>query len=116
MTRDGVISIWFGRTEPDDSAIDAFYESRGISAEILGSGKDENCFNTQGRDIEDIIGLMPFSSSLADDVIAAARHKGIDAPRWISILYDYAHDPATLGPDVADEPIFIGVFDYSARE
>lgn len=116
MRRDGVLSIWFARTEPDPGAVDAFYESRGIGADILGNGKDENCFNTQGRDIGDLIGLMPFSSSFADDVVAVARRKGIDAPRWISILYDFAHDPSTLAPDFSSGSIFIGVFDYSTPE
>ena len=63
MTRDGVLSLWFGTMEPDELAIDAFYESRGIDAEILGNGKDENLVNTQGA--------------------GHRRHHRVDAPRVV---------------------------------
>ncbi len=116
MIKNGVLSIWLGRAEPDGEAIDAFYESRGIGADVLGNGKDENCVNTRGRDIEDVIAQLPFSSSFAEDVVALARRKGIDAPRWISVLYDYAHVPTHVDRSSPDDPIFIGVFDYSPDE
>ncbi len=116
MKREGVLSIWLGTAQPDIDAIDIFYESHGIGPDVLGDGKDENCFNSEGRDIEDIIQLVPFSSSFAGDVVAAARQLRLDVPAWISILYDYAHNPANLDREVPNEPTFLGVFDYSAQD
>jgi hypothetical protein len=113
LKRAGAVSIWLGAARPDVDAIDAFYDSRGIDAEVLGDGKDENYFNSGAEDIEDLVGLMPFSSSFADDVVAAARRAGLDTPGWICLLYDYAHDPSAAVQDLPGDPAFIGVFEYA---
>lgn len=116
MTKDGVLSIWLGTSVPTPEAIDAFYASQGIDEEVLADGKDENVFNERGLELEEVLLTMSFASSTIDAIVAAARRRRVEVPRWVSILHDYAHEPPRSRAASPGDPVFVGVFDDLMEE
>ena len=47
--------------------------------------------------------------------LAAAKAKGIEKARWVTVQYDFDYDPTKILRKIADDPIFIGSSPYSAE-
>jgi hypothetical protein len=109
----GVVSAWLGLKERSEgSDVDTLQDLCGVGYYRL-SDQESSAFNDELVDLSLLLSNLSYSSSYADDVIAAAQAKAIDKARRIVVQYDFAYDPAVVTREVADDPVFLGVFSYS---
>jgi hypothetical protein len=112
--RDGAASIWVGLSEvPDESGeIDVLQDLCGVGFYDLDR-QASNCRGSKLVPLAELMSELSYAPSFMDAALKAAVSAGLDKARWIIVQYDFAYDPARVKRQVADDPVFLGVFDYS---
>ena len=59
---------------------------------------------------------LSYSRSFLEPVLAEAKARGIELVRWAIVQYDFAYDPQRVKRSIEKEPVFLGVFAYSADD
>lgn len=110
-----VISVWLGLTECEGLRdADTLQDLCGVGYYSLDQ-QEGYSFDFALVDLPRLLERMSYSSSYAGEVIAAAKSKGIQSARFITIQFDFAYDPAGVTRKIRDDPVFIGVFPYSKK-
>jgi hypothetical protein len=113
LEKKGLVSVWLGMKDRSaERDIDTLQDLCGVGYYRL-SDQESNSFNYEFTDIPLLLADLSYSSSYAEEVIKAAKAKGIEKARRIIVQYDFAYDPAVVTRTIEDDPIFIGVFPYS---
>lgn len=108
----GVISVWLGlKDRRNERDVDTLQDLCGVGYYQL-SDQESNTFEYELVSLSRLLVDLSYSKSFIDDVILAARAKGIEQARRIVIQYDFAYDPAAVARAVDGDPVFLGVFDY----
>jgi hypothetical protein len=110
---EGFVSIWVGMTDDseDPEDLDVLQDLCGVGYYNLDL-QESNSFDFKPTDLRTLLSEMSFSDSFIDTAIKAASQKGIDIARWIILQYDFKYDPAQVKRKAADDPIFLGAFEY----
>jgi len=111
----GVLSVWFDREQLNqaDTELDTLQDLCGVGYYDL----DNQESNYGDHDLVDparLLAPLSYSQTFSDSVIAAAKTMGIEKARGVIVQYDFAYNPAVVKRPIAAEPVFIGVFPYSA--
>ncbi|BCL99361.1 hypothetical protein ACNRBS_04365 [Ralstonia pseudosolanacearum] len=113
--RKGVVSVWLGlKDRGEESDVDTLQDLCGVGYYRL-SDQESNSFNYELTDLSNLLSDLSYSSSYADEVMAAAQEKAINKARRIIVQYDFAYDPAIVTREIDEDPIFLGVFFYSVK-
>lgn len=113
--KEGVVSVWVSLQDHSaDKDIDTLQDLCGVGYYKL-SDQESNVFDYELVDLSHLLADLSYSASYADDVISAARKKGIEKARRILVQYDFQYDPEKVTRSIADDPVFIGVFKYSDK-
>ncbi|MGN4222115.1 hypothetical protein ACS0Y6_19680, partial [Burkholderia gladioli] len=75
--------------------------------------QENNHFDFQMSDIGDLLADLSYADSYRDAVLAAAAARGITQARSVLVQYDFAYDPKVVTRKIDEDPLFLGVFDYS---
>ncbi|AJX00802.1 MULTISPECIES: hypothetical protein [Burkholderia] len=109
----GVLSVWLGmRDRSGDTDIDTLQDLCGVGYYRL-SDQENNHFDFQMSDIGDLLADLSYADSYRDAVLAAAAARGITQARSVLVQYDFAYDPKVVTRKIDEDPLFLGVFDYS---
>ncbi|MBC3919098.1 immunity 22 family protein [Undibacterium sp. CY18W] len=109
----GVVSVWVGlRSDEGDADADVLQDFCGVGYYDLDA-QESNSFNFELVNLEKLFNGISYSSSFKNNVLSTAYRKGIHLARWIVVQYEFGYDPAKVSRPIADDPIFIGYFDYS---
>ncbi|MNR32861.1 hypothetical protein D3C85_1504850 [compost metagenome] len=111
--RQGVLSVWLSLEDRrGEERIDTLQDLCGVGYYRL-SDQESNSLDHELVDVERLLLPLSYSSSFSKDVISTARMKGVGAARRIVVQYDFAYDPKKITRAIAEDPVFIGVFNYS---
>ncbi len=66
--------------------------------------------------VADILGELSYSGSFLEAALQATADKKVKQAYWALAQYDFAYDPRRVRGTVADEPLFLGVFDWNDAE
>lgn len=111
--KNGVLSIWLGMTDRSlDTDIDTLQDLCGVGYYEL-SAQESNSFNYELVDLRRLFADISHSQSFLDAVILAAKEKGIEKARRVTVQFDFEYDPKKVTREIATDPIFLGTFSYS---
>jgi hypothetical protein len=111
----GVLSIWLGMTDRSlDTDVDTLQDLCGVGYYEL-SEQESNSFNYDLVDLKRLFADISYSQSFLDAVILAARKKGIEKARRVTVQYNFEYDPTKVTREIATDPIFLGAFSYSLK-
>lgn len=115
FAKEGFVSVWAGSTGADgDPDEDVLQDLCGVGYYRL-SDQEGRCFDYELVDLRRLLQDLSYASSYIDAALAAAKAKGIEKARWVTVQYDFDYDPTKVLRKIADDPIFIGSFPYSAE-
>jgi len=108
-------SVWLGHVRRDPK-VDLLRELCGVAHYDLDS-QEVNVDDKRWREqpVKKLVGPLSYSESFVDDVVAAAKDKGIAKALFVIVQYDFEYDPKKVKRKVASDPIFLGVFDYDDK-
>lgn len=110
--RENFVSIWLGLCgEDDDLDADVLQDMCGVGYYNVDE-QESNFFDFELVSVEKLIGDLSYSNSFIEDVVEAARKKGIVEARWVTAQYDFDYDPAKVSRAILQDPIYIGSFPY----
>jgi hypothetical protein len=66
--------------------------------------------------VDEILRAFSYSSSFLKAALQAAAMKKVTTVYWALAQYDFAYKPEKARPPVADDPLFLGVFDWNDSE
>jgi hypothetical protein len=66
--------------------------------------------------VDDVLGRLSYSSSFVKAASDAAAAKKVTKVYWALAQYDFAYKPEKARAPVADDPLFLGVFDWNDSE
>lgn len=113
--KDGVVSVWVGlRGDEGDLDADVLQDLCGVGYYEL-SDQETNHFDFELVDLSKLLEELSYSGTFTQAALAAAKSKGIERARWVTVQYNFDYDPAKVKRKIADDPIFIGSFPYSAE-
>ncbi len=113
--KDGVLSVWVSiDTHCVDKDVDTLQDLCGVGYYRL-SDQESNHLDHQLIGLPSLLADLSYSKTYSDNVVSAAREKGIEMARWVVVQYDFAYDPAAVTRKVEADPIFLGVFQYSDK-
>lgn len=115
FSEEGFVSIWLGveDTPPEQR------ENIDVLQDLCGVGfydhdfTESNSFNFQLVAVEQLLEGDCDADSFKNQAIQSARHKGIEAARYVFLQFDFAYNPSRVKRPIANDPVFIGVFPYS---
>jgi hypothetical protein len=111
----GVLSVWAAmKDRSEETDIDTLQDLCGVGYYKL-SDQESNSFDYEMVELSRLLADLSYSKTFSDEVIAAAKKKGIEKARRVVIQYDFAYDPAVVTRTIEDDPVFIGVFPYSDK-
>ncbi|MEJ7806724.1 MAG: immunity 22 family protein [Telluria sp.] len=111
----GVLSVWVSiDTRSEDKDVDTLQDLCGIGFYQL-SAQESNHLDYQLIGLASLLADLSYSKTYMNDVVSAAREKGIEKARWVVVQYDFAYDPAAVTRTVEADPIFLGIFEYSDK-
>ncbi len=111
----GVLSVWVGlKDRCEEKDVDTLQDLCGVGYYRL-SDQESNSFDYQLVDLSRLLADLSYSKSYIDDVVSAARGKGVEKARRVVVQYDFAYDPSVVAREIDEDPIFLGVFHYSDK-
>jgi hypothetical protein len=109
------LSVWVGnvRRKPE---VDLLRELCGVDYYDLDS-QEINVDDKRWREqpVKKLVSPLSYSESFIDDVVAAAKDKGMAKALYVIVQYDFAYDRKKVKRKVASDPVFLGVFDYDDK-
>ncbi len=114
--KNGVVSLWVGlgdrSSEPD---VDTLQDLCGVGYYKIDD-QEGNCFNFDEVDLYNLLKGLSYSDSFLSEALAAAKNIGITNARWVTAQYEFEYNPEKVTRPIAEDPTFIGVFNYSSVE
>lgn len=109
--KEGVLSIWVG-TKNIDSNIDILKELCGVDYYDVDFQDCIVADDCQETNIENLIKRLSYAESYCEKAVSKAKSRGLDKAIWVTMQFDFAYDPSLVTRPIADNPIFLGVFEY----
>ncbi len=110
--RIGVVSVWAGlRPAGDRADVDVLQDLCGVGYYALSDQEGQACVG-EAVPLARLIEPLSYASTWLDAVVARARASGVTRAHWLAVQYDFAYDPMRVTRPIADDPVFLGVFDY----
>lgn len=114
--KNGVVSLWVGlsdrSTAPD---VDTLQDLCGVGYYRIDD-QEGNCFNFEEVDLSKLLIGLSYSNSFLSNALTAAKNKGITSARWVTAQYEFEYNPEKVIRPIANDPTFIGAFNYSVAE
>jgi hypothetical protein len=116
----GKVSLWISVRKPDMKAmegVDLLKDLCGVDDYDLDD-QEVSAVNDRfpKADVDDILGRLSYSSSFLKAALEAAATKKIGKVYWALAQYDFAYRREKARSQVADDPLFLGVFDWDDSE
>ena len=112
----GLISIWVGLTDRHgEPEVDTLQDLCGVGYYRLDDGEG-NCFDFAEVALSALLSGISYSNTFLTNAMAAAKEKGIEKARWVTVQFDFDYDPSRVSRPVASDPVFLGSFDYSTDD
>jgi hypothetical protein len=116
----GKVSIWLGVRKPDLKAM----EGQDILKDLCGVEHydlDDQEVSAAGDSFPaascaEILARLSYSSSFLDAATEAAAKSKVARAYWALAQYHFAYDPRRVSGTVAEDPLFLGVFDWNDPE
>jgi hypothetical protein len=113
--KEGVLSVWVALQDHSaDKDIDTLQDLCGVGYYRL-TDQESNVFDYKLIDLRRLLVDLSYSASYIEDVISAARKIGIEKARRVVVQYDFQYDPEKVTREIAEDPVFLGVFKYSHK-
>jgi hypothetical protein len=64
----------------------------------------------------ELLAGLSYSSSFVDAATEAVAKRKLDRAYWALAQYDFAYDPRRVSGTIAEDPLFLGVFDWNDSE
>jgi hypothetical protein len=116
----GKVSLWVAVRKPDIKAmvgVDLLKDLCGVDSYDLDDQEVSAVEDTFPKaDVADILGRLSYSSSFMKAALEAAATKKVTNVYCALAQYDFAYKPEKARPPVADDPLFLGVFDWNDSE
>lgn len=110
---EGLVSIWLSSTEVSgDTVTDVLQDLCGVGYYNLDN-QEANASPTIVP-IEALLGEISYSATFLPQALSSASKLGISTARWATVQFDFAYDPTRVSRPVSLDPIFLGVFSYTA--
>ncbi len=112
--KEGVVSLWAELSESDesDNEVDVLQDLCGVGYYSLDN-QESNCNDFELLPLVKLLDDLSYSCSFKENVLATASRIGISEARWVIAQYDFAYDPQHVIRPVANDPKFLGVFQYT---
>lgn len=115
FVKKGAVSIWIGiKDRSTEQDIDTLQDLCGVGYYRL-TDQERNALGQEVVDLERLLKDLSYSASFHDHAVSAARNKGVERARTVIVQYDFAYDPTKVSREIDVDPLFLGVFDYSAE-
>lgn len=111
--RDGVVSIWIGLSN-GSSEVDVLQDLCGVGYYSLDNQEGMN-FDFKLVPVGELLSRLSYSSSFMKATVEKANAMSLSQARWVTVQYDFAYSPARVQRPIAADPVFLGVFEYSAQ-
>lgn len=111
--KEGSVSIWAGLRVDDEPDLDVLQDLCGVGYYRLSDQEHYN-LGFELVELRELLQPLSYSKSYLEAAIAAAVHRGVGKARWVTVQYDFEYDPSRVLRPIASDPVFIGVFSYSA--
>ncbi|WOB06904.1 hypothetical protein [Piscinibacter gummiphilus] len=111
--RDGVVSVWLGLSD-SSSDRDVLQDLCGVGYYSLDNQEGMN-FGFKLVPVSELLGRLSYSSSFAQLATEKANTLGLSQARWVTVQYDFAYSPEKVQRPIAQDPVFLGVFEYSTQ-
>ncbi len=105
-------SVWLGNVRHDPK-VNLLRDLCGVDYYDLDSQEvylDDKKWREQP--VAKLVAPLSYSESFIDDVVAAAKERGMAKALYVIVQYDFVYDPKKVKRKVAPDPVFLGVFDY----
>lgn len=112
--RQNKVSVWVGVDgDQGKPELDILQDLCGVGYYRLSDQEHWN-FHFAVVDLRELIAPLSYSATFIDAAIAAARKRGLEKARWVTVQYDFEYDPSKVTRQIACDPVFIGSFLYTA--
>lgn len=113
FAREGVLSVWAGLRPADDgdAQADVLQDLCGVGYYSLGE-QENGAADGESVPLARLIEPLSYASTWLDAVVSRAGAQGVTHAHWLTVQYDFAYDPARVRRPIADDPVFLGVFEY----
>ncbi len=111
--RYGVASVWVGLKDDSEGP-----DGLDVLQDLCGVGyydpdkQESNSFEFDLVPVEKLLMDLSFSNTFLTNATGVAHAKGLAHARWILVQYDFAYDPKMVQRQIAEDPVFIGSFEY----
>jgi hypothetical protein len=116
----GKVSVWVGVRKPDLEAmqgVDILKDLCGVEHYDLDDQEVSAVSNSfPEAPCTEILAQLSYSASFLDAAREALARKRLDRAYWALAQYDFAYDPRRVQGAVAEDPVFLGVFDWNDSE
>ncbi len=115
--KDGVISVWVGLTDDsqDPEGLDVLQDLCGVGYYSLDD-QEGNSINFESVPAINLLEDLSYSSSYQSEVVSKVNALGLPEIKWILVQFDFSYDPKKVTRECAEDPIFVGVFNYEADD
>jgi hypothetical protein len=116
----GKISVWIGVRKPDMRAMQGVDILKDLCA-VEHYDLDDQEISAAGRSFPvatcaEVLASLSYSSSFLAAATEAAAKRKLHRTYWALAQYDFAYDPRRVRGTVAEDPLFLGVFDWNDAE
>jgi hypothetical protein len=113
----GKVSIWLGVRKPNMKKMEGVDILKDL-CEVKYYDLDEQEVSAAGHDfpkasVSDILSRLSYSSSFLEPASQAAAEKKVKQAYWAPAQYEFAYNPKRVRGAVAEDPLFLGVFDWN---
>lgn len=112
-----VASVWVGLEDDtnDPEGLDVLQDLCGVGYYNLDN-QEGNCLDFKLVPVNDLLKDLSYSKSFIQSLNDGLKEKNISKARWVIVQYDFAYDPNKVTREMAKDPIFIGVFNYTVND
>jgi hypothetical protein len=111
----GWVSVWLGTTPaPTGANIDTLQDLCGVGYYKLSDQESDN--SPSPVPVERLFEDVSYVDTFLPEVLASAKRAGIADAYWMTAQFDFVYDKAKVRRPIAPQPVFLGVFRYSADE
>jgi hypothetical protein len=109
----GWVSVWLGTTPArSQDGVDTLQDLCGVGYYKLSDQESDS--SPAPVPVARLFEDVSYADSFLAAVLAAAQRMGIADACWMTAQFDFVYDRTKVRRPVADQPVFIGAFRYSA--
>jgi hypothetical protein len=116
----GKVSLWVGVRKPNVKAMEGVDILKDLCGADYYDLDDQEVAATGDAfpkaPIADILSRLSYASSFLEAASQAAAKRKLRQAYWALAQYDFAYDPGRVSGEVADDPLFLGAFDWNDSE